>query len=87
MPQQAVGGLVNDQPDVSTDAHRPEVPVPRLVELVKLHPRVGGVELEIERRRLDRLLLIAGQPCEAVVEGIGDAKLCHTSRRSRKRPK
>jgi hypothetical protein len=32
-----------------------------LVELVELHPGIGGVELEVEGRGLDRLLLLAGE--------------------------
>ena len=41
--------------------HRPEIVVLRLVELVKAHAGVGRVDLQVERRRLDRLLLLAGQ--------------------------
>ena len=60
---------------VASRPHRREILVARLVELVELHPRVGGVELEIERRRLDRFLLLARQPREAVGEGVGDAEI------------
>jgi hypothetical protein len=66
---------VDDQPDVAVDAHRPEVLVLRPVQLVELHPRVGGVELEVEGRGLHGLLLFAGQLGEAVGEGVGDAEL------------
>ena len=56
------------------DPHRPEVLVLRLVELVELHARVGRVHLQVEGRGLDGLLLVAGQPGEAVGEGVGDAE-------------
>ncbi len=39
------------------------------------HPVVCLVELQVECGRFDRLLLIAGQPCEAVGEGIGYAEV------------
>lgn len=66
--------FVNDQSDIGTHAHRPEVLVARLVELVELHSRIGRAHLQIKRRRLDGLLLVTGQPGEAVGERIGDAE-------------
>ncbi len=75
--QQAVSRLVDDQPDVAADADRPEVLVLRLVELVKLMPGLAGLSCKIERRRLDGLLLVAGQAGEAVGEGVGDAEFHH----------
>ena len=72
--QQARIALVNDQPDVAVNPHRPEVLVLRLVELVEAHSGIGGIELQVERRRLDGLLLVAGQSSEAVGEGVGDAE-------------
>ena len=65
---------MNDQPDVAVHPHRPEVLVLRLVELVEAHAGIGRVELQVERRRLDGLLLVAGQSGEAVGESVGDAK-------------
>ena len=35
---------------------------------------VGRIELQVEGRGLDRLLLVAGEPYEAVREGVGDAE-------------
>ena len=72
--QQAASRLVDDQPDVAADPHRPEVLVLRLVELVEAHAGIGRVELQVEGRRLDGLLLVAGQAGEAVGEGVGDAE-------------
>ena len=46
-----------------------------LSSLWKLHPGIGRVELQVEGRRLDGLLLVAGQPGEAVGEGVGDAEV------------
>lgn len=54
--------------------HRPEIVVLRLVELVKAHAGVGRVDLQVERRRLDRLLLLARQARQAIGEGVGDAE-------------
>ncbi len=73
--QQAGVGPVNDEPDVAAHAHRPEAPVPRLVELVKAQPRTRRIYLQIERRRLHALLLVAGEPREAVCECVGDSEV------------
>ena len=59
--QQALLGAVDDQPHVGVDPNRPEALVARLVEPVELEPRGGRVHLQVERRRLDGLLLVAGQ--------------------------
>ena len=68
---------MDNQPDVIADPHRPEILVLRLVQLMELHPRIRRVHLEVERRRLDRLLFLACKAREAVGEGIGDAEF-HT---------
>ena len=65
-------GLVNDQADVAAHAHRPEVLVLRLFELVESAVPDGRVQLQVESRRLDRLLLVSGQPGEAVGERVCD---------------
>lgn len=66
---------VDDEAEVATDTRRPEVLVLRLVQFVKLHPRIRRVHLEIEGRRLHGLLLLTGQANKAVCEGIGDAEV------------
>ena len=38
-------------------------------------PGIGRVELQVEGRRLDGLLLVAGQAGEAVGEGVGDEEV------------
>ena len=48
-----------------------------LSSLWKLMPGWAGLSLEVEGRRLDGLLLVAGQPGEAVGERVGDAELHH----------
>ena len=53
----------------------------RLVQLVEAHARIRRIELQVEGRRLDRLLLVAGQFEQAVVEGAGKAEV-HGSIRS-----
>ena len=72
--QQAGLGSVHNQPNVETHANRPEVGVFRLVKLVELQRRMSRVQLEIEGRGLDCLLLVAGEPGEAVRKRVGDAK-------------
>src|SRR5439155_20539215 len=47
----------------------------RLGELVEARPGIRGVELEVESCALDGLLLVAGEPGEAVREGVGDAEV------------
>ena len=46
-----------------------------LSSLWKLMPGIGRVQLQVEGRRLDGLLLLAGQAGEAVGEGVGDAEV------------
>ena len=41
--------------------------------------RAGRVELEIEGRDLDRLLLLPGQARKTVGEGVGDAEVHHST--------
>jgi hypothetical protein len=73
--QQAHFAAMNDQPDVAVNPHRPEILVLRFIELVEAHARIGRVKLQVERRRLHSLLLIASQTGEAVSEGVGNSKL------------
>jgi hypothetical protein len=73
--QQAARRAVDDQPQILVDAHRPEVPVPRPVQLVEVHSRAAGVQLEIKGRGLDGFLLLTRQPGEAVGEGVGNAEV------------
>lgn len=67
--------LVNDETQIATDAHGPEVRVLGLAQPVKLHSRTRGIQLQIERRRLRELLLLAGEPGQTVGEGVGDAEV------------
>ena len=66
---------MHDQADVAADAHRPEVLVPRVIQLVEAQSGIGRIDLKVERRGLDRLLLVARQAGEAVGEGVGDAEV------------
>lgn len=50
---------MHNQADVETHADRPEVGVFRLIELVELQRRMRRIQLEIEGRGLDCLLLVA----------------------------
>ena len=77
--QEAGSGPVDDQPDVATDPNGPEVLVLRPVDLVQLQAGMRRVHLQVERRCLHRLLLVAGQLGKAVGEGVGDAELHQVS--------
>ena len=48
-----------------------------LSSLWKLQAGMRRVELQVEGRRLDGLLLVAGQAGEAVGERVGDAEFHH----------
>ena len=67
--------LVDDQPQIAADTNGPEVRILRLAQPMELHPRAGRIHLQIKRRRLRKLLLLAGEPREAVGEGVGDSKV------------
>src|SRR5262245_4188747 len=73
--QEAPLAPVNDKSDVAINPHRPEILILHLVELVEAHAWICRVELQVEGRRLDSLLLLAREPSQAVGEGIGDAKI------------
>ncbi len=68
-------GPMDDQADVAADPYRPEVLIPRLVEFVKREAGVGRVDLQVERRGFDGLLLVAREAGETVGEGVGDAEV------------
>ena len=77
--QETFIALVNNQPEVAADPHRPEVFVLGFIESVKLHPGVSRVDPQVEGGRLDSLLLVTGQARETVGEGVGDAEVRHFS--------
>ena len=58
--QQIVGAAMHDQADIAVDAQRAEIWIARRIQLVKLHTRMVRIKLQIERRSLNGLLLIAG---------------------------
>ena len=64
---------------VTARTNGPEVLVLRPVDLVPLQARMRRVHLQVERRGLDRLLLVTGQLREAVGEGVSDAELHQVS--------
>jgi hypothetical protein len=71
--QQASGSFVNDQADIGTHSHGPKILILGMVDLVKTHPRICRVNLQVERRRLGCLLFVASQTRKAVREGIGNS--------------
>ena len=68
--QQASSGLVNDQTNVPTHADGPEVRIFRFRKFVKLQTRMTWIQLEIKRRSLYGLLLVARQSGKAVSERV-----------------
>ena len=69
---------MDNQANVHIGADRPEVWVFGAIELMEPQTRASRVELEVKCGGLSSLLLLAGQPSEAVSEGIGNAEF-HTS--------
>jgi hypothetical protein len=69
---------VQDDADVTACTHRPEVLVFGLLDPMQAHAGMRRVQLQVERRGFDRLLLVAGQAGQAVGEGVGDAEVHHT---------
>jgi hypothetical protein len=65
-------GLMDDDPQILADPNRPEVFVLGLVKLVKLHTRALRVHLQIKCRGLYGLLLLPGEPGEAIGKGVGN---------------
>ena len=72
---QAVTGLMDDHPNIAADAHRPEVFVFGLVELVETQAGIGRIHLQIEGRGLGQLLLFARQAGKAIGESVGNDEL------------
>lgn len=59
-PQPIVGAAAHDQADIGIDAQRAEIRIARRIQFVELHAQMGRIKLQIERRSLNGLLLIAG---------------------------
>jgi hypothetical protein len=53
-------------------------PINRCIHLVKAHPRIRRVELQVKSRRLDRLLLIATEDGNEV--GSSESPACASQR-------
>ena len=70
--QQAGFSPMNDQPDIAAHPNRPKPVIFRAIELMELQSRMSRVQLEIEGRGLDRLLLVAGELGQAVRKCVGD---------------
>ena len=72
--EQAVFRLVHDQSQIAADAYRPEIRVLRLVDPVERQALAGGIDLQIDDRRLDRLRLRRGQSGQRAGEAVGEQK-------------
>jgi len=70
--QERIRCPVHDDPEVGVGPDGPEVFVAGPVELVKLHPGVGGIQLKVTSRRLGGLLLVAGKARYAMGKGVTD---------------
>ncbi|MFQ5651411.1 MAG: hypothetical protein ACE5IY_15855 [bacterium] len=73
--QQAIVSSVHNQAKIPAHPHRAEIGISRPIQLMEFHPRLRRIELQIERRGLDGLLLFVGQPRQAGGEGVGDAEV------------
>jgi len=69
---QAALCTMEDQPDVTAGAGRPEVLVLDVVEPVVLKTRVGGIDLQLEGGELGSFLLIAIELFKAGLEADGE---------------
>lgn len=58
--QQAGFTAVNNQANIAARPHRPEVLVPGAIQLVETHAGAGRIQLQVEGRCFDELLLVAG---------------------------
>jgi len=65
---------MDDQPNIFAGANRPEIRIARPVKAMKAQTRARRVQLQIEGRRLHRLLLRPVQPGEAGGECVGDTE-------------
>jgi hypothetical protein len=83
--QKARGRPMDDQANIFVYTNRPEVRIAGPVEPMEAETKTRRIQLQIKRRRLDRLLLCTGQSGEAGGEGIGDAEF-HRDRRSHSEP-
>ena len=70
---------MDDQPNIATHTHRPEVRISRLFQFVKLHAGRRRVYLQIESGGLSYLLLVTCQTSKAVSERVGDAEFHYVS--------
>lgn len=63
-------------------SHRPEVRIPRALNAMKPQVSRSLIQLQIERCRIGRHLLVACQAGEANGEGVGDSEV-HAGRTNR----
>lgn len=66
---------MDDDPQITAGTHRPEPLVPRRVHPMQAMTGLRGVYLQVEGRRLDRLLLVAPKATKAGGERVGDPEL------------
>ena len=66
---------MEDQPDVTAGAGRPEVLVFDVVEPVALQTRVGRVDLQFEGGELGGFLLLAVEFVQAGLEAVGEEEI------------
>ncbi len=69
---QAALCTMEDQPDVTAGAGRPEVLVLDVVEPVALQAWVGGIDLQLEGGELGSFLLFSVELVQAGLEAVGE---------------
>ena len=73
--QEAEFCLVDDHTQIGIHPHRPEIFVLHILQPMKIHARIGGIDLKVEGRGFNGFLLVAGEFGEAVGEGFGYAEV------------
>ncbi|WP_245498883.1 hypothetical protein [Rhizobium ruizarguesonis] len=68
----AVARLVDDNPEIAIDAHRPEVRVLGSVDPVELQAGPVRIGLQVERRQLDLLLFVIGELGERSSKAVSE---------------
>ncbi|WP_246802003.1 hypothetical protein [Rhizobium leguminosarum] len=68
----AVAGLVDDDPDIAIDPHRPEVRVLRRIDPVELEAWPVRIGLQVERRQFHLLLFVIGELGQGCGKAVGE---------------
>ena len=65
---------MDDEANVQVDADRPKVGIFGAIEFVEPHTGTRWIELQVKGCSFNDFLLLAGQLCQAISEGVSDAE-------------